>query len=260
VATIQFTDRGAAVRVSGESAALARAATAARHAPSILTSQPWRWRVDGRVLELRADRSRQITTRDPDARMLTLSCGAALHHARIALAAEGIRIQVDNHAQPTDPDLLATITHLGHDATPDPAALRTYRAIAVLPRWALDQLRVTAAHAGAHLQFISNRAMTSLALANSATPAEPTDTGAHYGTISTTGDVRHDWLTAGQALSAVLLTATADGLATSVTTNAVENPHTRTLLRQALHTTSHPAAIVRIGLPANGPSDPVLVR
>src|SRR4051794_37008099 len=107
VSAIQFTDRGVAVRVSSESGVLARAALGARRAPSIMNSQPWRWRVHGRTLDLRADRSRQIATLDPDTRMLTVSCGAALHHARTALAGEGVRTRVEYLPDPTDPDLLA---------------------------------------------------------------------------------------------------------------------------------------------------------
>jgi hypothetical protein len=266
VSTIQFTDRGAAVRVSGESGVLARAAMAARKAPSILNSQPWRWRVDGRVLELRANRSRQIATRDPDARMLTLSCGAALHHARITLAAEGVRIRVEYLPDPTQPDLLATVTHLGLDGTPDPENLRAYRAIAArhsdrrafaaepAPNWALDQLRAVAARAGAHLHVMSGRGVASLSSAAGVVQAESADTGARYAMISTAEDDRYDWLAAGEALSAVLLTATADGLATSVSSGVVENPETRALLRRALRTAGHPAVVVRIGLPAGGPA------
>jgi hypothetical protein len=94
MAAIQFTDRGVPVRVSGESSVLARAALTAGKAPSILNTQPWRWRVDGRLLELRADRHRQVTGLDPDGRLLTLSCGVALHHVRVALATEGADIRV----------------------------------------------------------------------------------------------------------------------------------------------------------------------
>ena len=63
----------------------ADAATAAGHAPSILNTQPWLWRVHPDRLDLFANRSRQLAAGDPQGRQLMLSCGAALHHARIAL-------------------------------------------------------------------------------------------------------------------------------------------------------------------------------
>ncbi|MEV0267805.1 nitroreductase [Hamadaea sp. NPDC050747] len=93
------------------SALLAKAATAAGYAPSILNTQPWRWRVHGDVLELYADPSRQMQAVDPDGRLLVISCGAALHHAALALAAEGVTIDVELVAEG---DLLARISVKGH--------------------------------------------------------------------------------------------------------------------------------------------------
>ena len=74
--------------------ALAAAARDALQAPSVFNTQPWRWRIDGDALELRADRDRQLTVADPDGRLLLLSCGAALHHVRVALAAAGWGVRV----------------------------------------------------------------------------------------------------------------------------------------------------------------------
>jgi hypothetical protein len=66
---IQFTDPGATTPVSEQSRVLARAAVAALGAPSILNTQPWRWRIGGDVAELRADRDRQVQSIDPDGRL-----------------------------------------------------------------------------------------------------------------------------------------------------------------------------------------------
>jgi nitroreductase len=89
-------------------AAYVDAATAARNAPSILNTQPWLWRVHPNRLELFANRSRQLTAGDPQGRQLLLSCGAALHHARVALAADGWATVV-TRLPTSDPDLLATL-------------------------------------------------------------------------------------------------------------------------------------------------------
>jgi hypothetical protein len=70
-----------------ETAGLAAAARTAGFAPSIHNTQPWRWRVSGPTLELWAVRDRQLAVVDPEGRMLAVSCGAALHHPRVALAA-----------------------------------------------------------------------------------------------------------------------------------------------------------------------------
>ena len=67
----------------------------ARRAPSVHNTQPWRWRIDGRLLELRADRSRQLRVADPLGRNLMISCGCALHHAVVGGGALGWRARVD---------------------------------------------------------------------------------------------------------------------------------------------------------------------
>jgi nitroreductase len=89
--------------------ALAEAAATAGYAPSIHNTQPWRWRVLPDRLELYADRSRQLSATDPDGRLLMLSCGAALDHARLALAAEGVDSAVRRLPDPARPDLLAEL-------------------------------------------------------------------------------------------------------------------------------------------------------
>lgn len=97
--------------------ALADAARRAQRAPSILNTQPWRWRLGDGVLQLFADRSRQLRVIDADGRLLTLSCGAALHHARTAVAATGNNLSVDRFPDGVDADLLATLRLQGRRAS-----------------------------------------------------------------------------------------------------------------------------------------------
>ncbi len=75
-------------------AAVEAAVAAATRAPSIHNTQPWRFRVDADRVELLADLSRQLSVLDPTGRQLYLSCGAALHHLRVALRAAGYRTEV----------------------------------------------------------------------------------------------------------------------------------------------------------------------
>lgn len=93
--------------------ALVDAVTAAGGAPSFHNTQPWRWRVHGDVADLYAEPRRQLTIADPDRRLLTLSCGAALHHACIALAAEGMATQVARIPEVTRRHHLASIAVTG---------------------------------------------------------------------------------------------------------------------------------------------------
>ncbi|MER7281874.1 nitroreductase [Dactylosporangium sp. NPDC000244] len=88
---------------------LRRAAEEAGRAPSLLNTQPWRWHLGGDVLELHADLSRQVGSIDPRRRLLTLSCGAALHHARVALAAAGHEPVVQRLPDRRRPLLLARV-------------------------------------------------------------------------------------------------------------------------------------------------------
>src|SRR5262249_18360235 len=85
---------GRLTNVAARAQARTAAAEFAGHAPSIHNTQPWHWRVTGDLLELYAEPARQLTTSDPDGRLMVLSCGTALHHARIALAAEGWTFEV----------------------------------------------------------------------------------------------------------------------------------------------------------------------
>lgn len=106
--------------------ALVKAAVFGGTAPSIHNSQPWRWRIEADELDLRLDRTRLLATADPDARLAVLSCGAALHHARLELIAAGWTAEVDR-LSPADGDHLARIRLTGR-ADPDRGAARLVRA------------------------------------------------------------------------------------------------------------------------------------
>lgn len=81
----------------------------ATRAPSIHNSQPWRWRVGDESLHLYADLDRQLPNADPDSRDLLLSCGIALHHVIVALAALGWHAKVHRFPNPAEPQHLAAI-------------------------------------------------------------------------------------------------------------------------------------------------------
>jgi len=109
---------------------LERALTVAGRAPSIHNTQPWRWRVRGNVADLYADTRRQLIVVDPDRRLLTVSCGAALHHASTALAADGIGAAVDLTPSKGDPTHLARLTVTGRTPVTD-AAVRLFHTIQI---------------------------------------------------------------------------------------------------------------------------------
>jgi nitroreductase len=104
---------------------LLEATLAALRAPSILNSQPWRWRPRGRDVELHLDPVRRLPGVDPTGHLMTMSCGAALHHAVAALAGAGYAADVDRLPADAPSDVVARV-RLGAAVEPDRS---TYAAI-----------------------------------------------------------------------------------------------------------------------------------
>jgi nitroreductase len=104
-----------------------RAVSYGVRAPSIHNTQPWLWVYRAGVLELHADRTRQLPALDPDGRSVVLSCGAALELAKLGFAASGWQTEVDRLPDQTCPDLLARIRPMAR-TTPDPSVVERARA------------------------------------------------------------------------------------------------------------------------------------
>jgi nitroreductase len=285
-------------------------------APSLHNSQPWRWRLGEHTLHLHADPDRLLAATDPTGRELVMSCGAALHHARVALAASGWHAIVHRLPNPADREHLASIEFA---PLPDlPAEMVPLaRAIAdrhtdrrpflpePVPRPVLDRLASLAAIEGASLTVADTVvARRELVVAMSAVnelqrrdaayrtelaawaarglgavdgvPASglrsvhppgrpllgrdfssagegdlvvpPVDDGAVLAVLSTESDQRLDWLRAGEAVSAVLLGATAAGLASCPLSQIAEAEAARDAVRSAvLGGSGAPQLLLRIG-------------
>jgi nitroreductase len=117
-----------AIDTHAEARALSNAATTAAHAPSIHNTQPWRWRLTYNELDLYLDHSRSLEVTDPDSRLAILSCGAALHHALVSLAADGWHAILAELPNPEHPDHLAQV-RLDHRIPVEPAAIRHLQSI-----------------------------------------------------------------------------------------------------------------------------------
>jgi hypothetical protein len=83
-------------------------ATAAR-APSVHNTQPWRFRVDQRAVELWCDPGRKLHT-DPIGREMVISCGAALFGLRLAVRSLGYQPVVERIPDPSQLRLLARVS------------------------------------------------------------------------------------------------------------------------------------------------------
>lgn len=81
----------------------------ALRAPSVHNSQPWRWKITDGEVRLFADPNRHLVGTDPDRRDLVISCGAALHHLRVALADLGVATTTHRLPDPENNTLLAVV-------------------------------------------------------------------------------------------------------------------------------------------------------
>ncbi|MFB7506894.1 Acg family FMN-binding oxidoreductase [Streptomyces broussonetiae] len=74
--------------------------------------------------------------------------------------------------------------------------------------------------------------------------------------LGTAHDEPADWLRAGQALERVLLRATADGLVTSLTSQPLEWPEFRWVVRDPASAMAHVQMVIRLGYGPEGPASP----
>ncbi|HKE63678.1 MAG TPA: nitroreductase [Micromonosporaceae bacterium] len=147
--------------------ALVAATEVAGRAPSIHNTQPWRWRIHDSVADLYADERRHLAVADPQRRLLVLSCGLALHHACVALAATGYAARVDRMPYGADPEHLGRLASVAVDGRVPVTAevmrhMQTIRVrhtdrrpltVAPVPAEAIAAVRaaVTAHHVGFHV-------------------------------------------------------------------------------------------------------------
>ncbi|MEU4421678.1 nitroreductase [Actinoplanes sp. NPDC024001] len=316
--------------------ALELAARASLRAPSVFNTQPWRWRLTGEVLELASEPERRLGVTDAEGRLLLLSCGGALHHARVTLAAAGWRVEVQRLPEEQRPDLLARIRVTGR-AEPDPVVKDLAAAVTrrrtdrrafgdrVVAEQTVSRLRRLVEAEGAYLHVVPDDRVPELAVSVDlaadanyfdpahrteltawthrpawtgdgvppATAVEPSlrrvpvrnflpdgspgmlagadhDEGAAYVIVYGMSDRPVDLLRGGEALSALLLQATCEGLATAPISEAVEVAWPRRLLTRLLSGIGEPYLIVRLGYvespetvppsPRRAPSDVISIE
>jgi hypothetical protein len=245
----------------------------ANRAPSVHNTQPWHWLVGEHSVHLMADRSRPTSEND-----LLLSCGAALHHLRVAFAALGWRTLVRH--LPGDPDHLAALETRMHAPTAVDLALaaairrrRTDRRAYSpwdIPAEHLDLMVRRAGRAGGLLVPVTDGAARWLLAGDDlelavwgghaggdggrAVPGRhPTgrvgEDGGQLLVLATLRDDPVSVLCAGEAVSATLLTATDLGLA--IVAEPLATADARASVRDhVLDGAAHPQVILRAGWPA----------
>src|SRR5690349_23272305 len=83
------------------------AVVAAGRAPSACRTQPWQWQIRDGALDLLMVLGRTSGAPGPEERLATMTCGAALHHALLTLAARGWRVSAVRWPEETSPSHLA---------------------------------------------------------------------------------------------------------------------------------------------------------
>lgn len=99
-------------------------------APSLHNTQPWLWVADGPRLDLFLDANRVVRT-DRSMREAHISCGGALEHLRVAVAAAGWIADIDRFPDAGNPAHLARVIFVPADAVTDD---QRRRADAILKR------------------------------------------------------------------------------------------------------------------------------
>jgi nitroreductase len=110
---------------------IAKAVELACRAPSLHNSQPWRWVASHTAVDLFADPHRVVRSHDSSGREALISCGLALDHFRVAMAAAGWNTTATQFPDPDNLDHVASIAFTPLEFVPQ--AWR-YRADAILQR------------------------------------------------------------------------------------------------------------------------------
>ncbi|MBF6209705.1 NAD(P)H nitroreductase [Nocardia puris] len=230
--------------------------TLAIRAPSVRNSQPWRFRVDGPLVHVYLDPARVGSGSGADRRDAVLSCGAVLHHLRIALATHGRSAIVRRLPDPADPAHLATVRPVRSEPTMTATALaavigsrrsdvRCYRSAPGPPGCSGLLAERAAAHGGV-LRAAGGEG--SEWLTASVRALVGACDRADLLVLGTPGDDPLSWLRGGEALSSVLLTAANLGLACCVLTEPFGDAALRDRVgAEVLGGSSSAQAIVRIG-------------
>lgn len=255
-------ERTAALAGAAASATAALAAPSIRTALAIADAQPWRWVVRSDSMDLYADANRRLATMDPQRHLLMMACGGSLHHARVALAAEGLGAQVRLFPD-TDPDHLATVTAPDHievtkeakelyQATSQPHTERQRLAEHPPSAEALQELVAAAEGESVGLLILTPDQIMELAGATAIKQKVRERIGHErsnmFAVLYGETDAPAGWLGAGQALSAVWLTANRLTLSVVPSTAVVQLPGSRTVMRRLLADRGTPYVALRMGV------------
>jgi hypothetical protein len=225
-------------------------ATAARIAVPTAQVQPlsWSWQIHDDSLEVHVESAYRSAVGHPAGRLATIACGVALHRAQLVFAALGARgvVRLDTKGQLPQ----SNVAWSGrHTATVHDKAMLQALSGDITPPQGFDT-------GPKDIEVLLSRAVRSFGVTTyrfDDTINRFLDANAARGPRSdfpelalvTNGDTADDWLHAGQALSAAVLTAATAGLVATVHSLA-ETLGVRTLLRGLATPAGQPQILIRV--------------
>ncbi len=219
----------------------------ATRAPSVNNAQPWNWQVSPDRVDLYVDPGCPPPRDDPDRRHTLLSCGAALHHCAVALAAMGWRAKVRRLPDPAEPNHLAAVEVIPQS----PGELDMTLAAAIARRRTDRRAYACWPVPWGDIALMGARAARAGVMLRQIDPEERQDNAVVIA-LGTETDDDLARLRAGEATSLVVLSATAMGLASCPMTEPLDLPDIRAAVRADVFGTSgHPQMLVRLGRAAD---------
>jgi nitroreductase len=304
-----------AVMASPSRIEVAHIVETAIRAPSSHNTQPWHFRLNDASIDLLADEDRALPVNDPDGRELTISCGAALFHLRLAVRQAGFDPRVLPFPDPEDPAIVARV-EFRRPYRSDPLVDTLFAAVdrrhttrgpfldepldgrlvqeigtvvgregawwSVVPRGGARELLASLVNEGDRHQFADAAWRRELASwihprgHRDGLPVPPgiapvarllishLDLGSRIGrqdetlvanapcvlVLGTRHDAPIDWLQAGQALAAALLTAARVGVQAGFANQPCQVAALRWRLAALVEEPGHPQVVLRLGRPA----------
>ncbi len=260
-------------------------AEAAAAAPSVSNTAPWWFSATDTDVCVRADVERKLPVADPVARELTISCGAAVFTARVAMRYLGLLPDASVLPEPGVPNLIARIGWAGARKPPGDYERALFAQIPLrrphrggfdtdrLPVGMMSRLSEEAnrEHASLRIMAADEHRATLLALMTAADSAFRLDSsraaegatwgapaGQDYGVESrsagivavlTTGsDDKADWVRSGQALQRILLVAGSQGVQVAVSARSLEFSQLRDFISAELAGGAVPQLVLRFGV------------
>lgn len=247
----------------------------AARAPSLRNLQPWRWQVDGEAVHLYADWSRRGGDAATDRRDVLLGCGAVLDHCVVALAVAGWRPSVRRFPDRADDSHLAILEVVEQppqdgwrelaSAIPQRRADRRPYGTERIAAGTLEMLYIRARRLDVDLNIVPTSRWARLDdggvelryPAGAGEPSAETPDGAVLLVLGTRRDGDDMRLRAGEALSHLMLTATAMGLASCPLTEPLNDTRSRLALAcEVFDGAAHPQALIRVGRPLEDAEPP----